>query len=309
MTPAVTETSPFPIKPFLSPRFWPTWSALGLLWGVSCLPHAIQLGLGRQLGRGLMRLAPRRRRIAAINLQLCFPEFSDADRNALLARHFESLGMGMMEVAMTWWAPDRQLRPLGRIEGLQHLHQALSQGRGVLLLSAHFTSLEMGACLLTWEVPFYALYREHKNPLFQAVMHRGRERHAEKVIPHYDMRAMLRSLRENKAVWYAPDQNYGLKYSVFAPFFGISAATNTATSRLARASGAPVIPFFTRRLPQGGYLLTLYPPLSDFPSDDVAQDAARINRMIEDEVRKAPEQYLWVHRRFKDRPGMEQRFY
>jgi KDO2-lipid IV(A) lauroyltransferase len=277
---------------------------------VSRLPYRWQLSVGKALGRTLKHIAPARRRIAETNLALCFPELSPEDREKLLLRHFESLGMGLMEVAMSWWASDDQLRPLASIDGLEHLQQALRHGKGAILLSAHFTSLEMGGRLLTLHVPLHALYRPAKNPLFQSVMHRARERHAEKAIPYHDMRALLKSLKNNKAVWYAPDQHHGGKHKAFVPFFNVLAATNTNTSRLARMSGAPVIPFFVRRPPPtGGYRLTLYPPLADFPGDDPVQDTRRINQIIEAEVRKAPEQYLWVHRRFRRRPPGEPRIY
>ena len=173
----------------------------------------------------------------------------------------------------------------------------------MILLSAHFTSLEIGGRLLALRAPFHVLYREHKNPVFESVMRRARERHFEKAIPREDMRGLLRSLKENRAVWYAPDQNYGGEHSVYVPFFGVPAATITTTSRIARISGAAVVPFFPRRLGHGrGYRLILHPPLEDFPGEDPAADAARINRLIEAEIRKAPEQYLWVHRRFKTHP-------
>jgi KDO2-lipid IV(A) lauroyltransferase len=273
-----------------------------MLWSATRLPYPVQMRLGRRLGRGMMRVAVMRRRIAEINLALCFPELCAETRRALLARHFESLGMGLMEVAMSWWAPDAVLQPLATLDGMPHLQHALEGGKGAILLSAHFTSLEMGGRLLTMHLPMHALYRPHKNPLLQAVMHRARERHAEKAIPYQDMRTLLRSLKENRAVWYAPDQNYRHRNKAFVPFFKVPAATNTATSRLARISGAPVLPFFIRRLDAGGYRLTLQAPLADFPTADPVEDTRRINELFETEIRKAPEQYLWVHRRFKHRP-------
>jgi KDO2-lipid IV(A) lauroyltransferase len=300
---------PTPVARFWAPRFWPSWGALGLLWGLTRLPYRWQLGLGRALGWALLQLSLTRRRVAETNLRLCFPELSLKQRRRLLVRHFESLGTGLVEIAMSWWASDDQLRPFASIDGLGHLQQALQQGKGAILLSAHFTSLEMGGRLLTLHVPLHALYRPAKNPLFQSVMHRARERHVEKAIPYHDVRALLKSLKDNGAVWFAPDQHHGGKHKAFVPFFGVLAATNTSTSRLARMSGAPVIPFFVCRLPGGGYQLKLSPPLVNFPSDDPVRDTLRINQLIENEVRRVPEQYLWVHRRFRRRPPGEPRIY
>ncbi|MDP1708716.1 MAG: LpxL/LpxP family Kdo(2)-lipid IV(A) lauroyl/palmitoleoyl acyltransferase [Gammaproteobacteria bacterium] len=288
---------------FLAPRFWPTWLLLGIMWLIAQLPYRAQLATGNMLGRMMYYASPPRRHIAAVNLRLCFPELSEPERATLLRRHFASLGMSAVETAMSWWTPDKKLRRLAHIEGLEHLEQAGKMGRGVILLSGHFTTLEIGARLLVMQVLFHAMYREHKNPLFEAVMRRARERHCEYAIPRGDVRALLNSLKMGLPVWYAPDQNYSSKNTVFVPFFGVPASTTTATSRLARMSGAAVVPFFQHRLPgTQGYALTLLPALAGFPSEDVEADTLRINQLIEAQIRKAPEQYLWVHRRFKTRP-------
>lgn len=258
-----------------------------------------------------MYLSSRRRRhIAEINLKLCFPELDENKRAHLLKIHFTSLGMGLVETAMSWWTSDARMHKLARIEGLEHLEQALRHGKGVILLSAHFTNLEIGTHLLAIHTRFHAMYRAHKNLLFDTVMKRAREARCEKAIPSNDVRGMLNSLKQNIPVWYASDQNYGLKHSVFVPFFGILAATNPAPLRLARLSGAPIIPFMIqRRDGRHDYLLTLLPALEDIPGDNVYQDLLHISQLIEAQVRKAPEQYLWVHRRFKDRPPDEANFY
>jgi len=258
---------------------------------------------GRLIGRSAFLALRRRRQIAAINLQLCFPEMTAQQRDALLREHFESFGMGLVEVAISWWTPQTRLRSLGHIEGIEHVRAALQQGNGVILLSAHFTGLEVGGRLLALHLPFHVVYRRNENPLIEAFMRGQRERRFEKAIARDDIRAMLKSLKQNNAVWYASDQNYGHKHSVFAPFFGIPAATNTAISRIAKISRAVVIPFFTERLSDGsGYALRLLPALDEFPSQDTEEDTRRINRLIEDQVRRVPEQYFWMHRRFKDRP-------
>jgi KDO2-lipid IV(A) lauroyltransferase len=287
-------------------RYWPTWSGLGLLWCLSRLPYGWQLRIGRQLGNLFGRLAPGRRHIAATNLSLCFPELDLPTRERILAESLESLGIGVLEMASSWWGSNRQLKKLARIEGLEHLQQALEQGHGVILLSAHFTTLEIGGRLLSGVAPFHVMYRPHKNAAVESVLRKARTRHFEKAIRRGDLRGMLNSLKQNIPVWYAPDQDNGREQSVFVPFFGISTATITGTSRLARISKAAVVPFFQTRLPgKQGYQLTLYPALEDFPGESVAADTARISRIIEARVREQPGQYLWAHRRFKTRPEGE----
>lgn len=274
------------------------------------LPYRLQLQLGRLIGRLMSILIPYRREVAQQNLRLCFPQLDKAQQERLLRRHFESVGMGLMETAMCWWMPEERLAPLAHLEGLGYLENALKQGRGVLLLSAHFTSLELGCRLLALYQPLHITYREARNPLFNTIMKRARSRHAQAVIHRHDVRRMLKALKGNAVVWYAPDQDNGRQNAVFAPFFGIPAATIIATSRLAKISGAPVLPFFTRRRSDGqGYIVNILPPIQDFPSADAAADVHRINALIEAEVGKAPEQYLWIHRRFKTRPDGEPELY
>jgi len=291
-------------------RYWPTWLAIALLWCLSHLPFAWQLAMGRVIGRTFQQLAARRRSITAVNLSLCFPELSAGERERILAEQFDSMGIGVMEMAMSWWASGRRLEKLAHVEGLQHLQTALDRSKGVILLSAHFTTLEIGGRLLALHTPFHVMYREHKNAAFDRVMKSARIRHFGKAIPRGDLRSMLRSLQDNMPVWYAPDQDYGREQSIFAPFFGIPAASITATSRLARLSGAAVVPFFQTRLPgTRGYRLTLHPPLENFPGLSVEQDTRRINGIIEASIRKQPGQYLWAHRRFKNRPEGEPEVY
>lgn len=287
-------------------RYWPTWPALGLLWCLSRLPYAWLIPIGSGIGYIFRYCALQRRHIAEVNLSLCFPDLPAAERRRLLAAHFVSLGIGVMEMAMSWWAPDRRLDKLARLNGLNHLQDALQKHRGVILLSAHFTTLEIGGRLLSRYAPFHVMYREHKNPVIETVMRNARTRNYARAIPRADLRTLLQSLQQNMPVWYAPDQDYGAENSIFVPFFGIPAATIFATSRLASVSGAPVVPFFQTRLPGAqGYQLTLYPALQNFPGDDIEQDTRRINALIESRIREQPEQYLWVHRRFKTRPPGE----
>jgi len=290
-------------RPF-HPRYWPTWTGIALLRCLILLPWSWQLRVGRAVGRLVLPVARRRARIARRNIDLCFPELSDTQRTRMLVENFESMGIGLLEMAMSWWAPEYRLHRLVAIEGLDNLQAALAAGRGAILLSAHFTTMEIGGRLLSLFAPFQVLYREHKNPALEYVISHGRRRFTQRAIPRDDLLAVRSSLRSNIPVWYAPDQDFGIGKGIFAPFFGIPAATITATSRLARAARAPVVPFVQTRLPGArGYRLTLYPALEDFPGHDIGEDTRRINEFLEARIREQPEQYLWAHRRFKTRPA------
>ena len=290
---------------FLHPRYWLLWLGLGVLWLVVQLPYAVLLKLGRALGALMLLAAKSRRQIAARNLELCFPELSAGERERLLRENFASSGIAFFEMAMSWWWPRARLARLAHIEGLEHLQSAQREGQGVILMSLHFTTLEIGAALLGQRHTIDGMYREHKNPLFDYIQRHGRERHNldASAIEREDVRAMLKVLRAGRAIWYAPDQDYGRKQSIFVPLFGVPAATVTATSKFARLGKARVVPFTQQRLADGsGYRLTLHPPLADFPGDSEEADCLRINQWIEQAVRQCPEQYLWAHRRFKTRP-------
>jgi len=297
---------------FLHPRFWLLWLGLGLLWLVIQLPYRVLLALGRVLGKAMYHLAGSRRHIARRNLELCFPDLSDAERERLLKENFASNGIALFEMAMSWWWPQARLQRLAHIEGLEHLRQAQAEGQGVILMALHFTTLEIGAALLGQLHTIDGMYREHKNPVFDFVQRRGRERHNRDAtaIEREDVRAMLKVLRAGRAIWYAPDQDYGRKQSLFVPLFGIQAATVTATSKFARLGRARVVPFTQQRLADGsGYRLVIHPPLEDFPGESDEVDCLRINRWVEEVVSLNPEQYLWAHRRFKTRPEGEPSLY
>jgi len=289
---------------FWQPRYWPMWAGIGLLKIVFWLPQPARMAIGRWLGRSIMRLAGSRRRIAKTNLQICFPELSAADRDALLLRHFESIGMGVVELGIAWWASDSEMNRLVELRGIEHLHAALKQGKGVLMLSGHFAAIELsGRPFSPLFPPMAAMYRPSSNPFTDQLMRRCRGRSTADLLTKTSIRQLLRVLRENRPVWYAGDQAYRRKGTVLAPFFGEPAATNSAISQIARLSGAPVVPFFPLRLDNGrGYRLVVQPALEKFPSGDDQADAARLNRVLEDLIRTAPEQYYWVHRRFKGRP-------
>lgn len=287
-----------------SPRYWPSWIGVGMMRLIARLPYPALYRLGRGLGKLTALLPGERRRVARRNLEICFPELDASERERLLGATLSDLGLMLVEFAFAWMGSDRALaRVPCAIEGLEHLDACRKAGRGVLLVGAHFSHLELCARLVSQRIRIAGMYRVMDNPVFEAEVLRARLRYAETMFTKDELLATVKYLRRGGALWYAPDQDMRGKDSAFVPFFGVDAATITATHHLARLSGAAVIPFFHRRLPDGrGYVLRLEAPLEDFPTGDVAADTARVNTRIERMVREAPEQYLWVHKRFKSRP-------
>ncbi len=267
------------------------------------LPYPQIMWLGKSLGLLLFRLSKRRVGIARANLELCFPQLDEARREQLVREHFISSGKSLMEVAMAWWMPPTRLDELIELAGHEQIDRAFARGKGVIFLSAHFSALELGGRALRLLTDFRPMYRPHENPVVERFFHHSRARRFGEPLRRDDVKGMLRSLAQNQGVWFAPDQNFSRKSRVFAPFFGQPAATNPATSRFARISGAVVLPYVLLRKADGsGYRVLLGPELDDFPSADPERDATAINRQIEHWVRLAPEQYYWMHRRFKTRP-------
>src|SRR5687768_12181027 len=233
----------------LKPHYWPTWLALGTLRLFEPLPFGVLIARGRLIGNVLAMLPLSFVRVARRNLELCFPEKTSAERETILREHFRSVGIGLFETAMSWWSSDERIRKLGTLTGQEHLDAALARGRGVILLSAHFTTLEIGARSLTARGPTNVMYRPTSNLVLERFLMRNRSRHAKRAIPRDDVRTLITALKNNEAVWYAPDQAYRKKGAEMVPFFGIPAASNTATSRLARMTNAAVLPYFVERLP------------------------------------------------------------
>ncbi|MCY4222304.1 MAG: lipid A biosynthesis acyltransferase [Thiotrichales bacterium] len=279
---------------------------LSAMRGVARMPWGIQRRIGGTAG-GLMHcLMRRRRRIAETNLALCFPHLGDAARARLVRRHFHALGLGIVETALAWWGSEPRIMARSRIVGAEHLEAALACGRGVILLGGHFTTFELSGRILASRFECGATYRPHNDPGWDALLRAGRGRHLAVLVPHKDARAMIRHLAGNHILWYAPDQDFSSRRgrrNVFVPFFAERSAATTATAWLARTSGARVVPFVSYRLAdESGWEVVIGPALQDFPSGDDVADATRLNAVLERQIERSPEQYLWVHRRFKTRP-------
>jgi len=298
--------TPYPVftRSLLAPRLWPAWIGVGIMKLIAMLPWKVLMAIGRMLGAGIERFPSPRREVAATNIALCFPELDAAAQKKLVDAHLRDIGMMLIEFALGWMGSDRAIARIPvRFEGLEHLEAAHAQGRGVLLVGGHFSHLELCARLVSQRIRIAGMYRHMDNPVFEWAVLRARLGYARAMFDKDDIRGTVKYLRSGGTLWYAPDQDMRSKDNAFVPFFGVIAATITGTHHLARMSHSVVIPFFHRRLPGNqGYALRLGAPLQGLPSADAEADTARVNLSIEQMVREAPEQYLWVHKRFKTRP-------
>jgi KDO2-lipid IV(A) lauroyltransferase len=242
--------------------------------------------------------------IADKNLEICFPELAEPERASLLERHFRSVGLSMVEMSIGWFASIEKLRSLVEVVGREHLDAAINRGRGVLLVGAHFTTLEVGVAILAdLTGPCVTMYRPQRNAMMDVLVRRGRRRFAQEQIPRDNVRTLIKRLRDNKTVVYLPDQTYLGNQSALIPFFGEPAVTNTATPKLSKISGAVVLPyFFRRKQDDSGYVVDIGAPLENFPSDDAVDDTRRLVSLLEKYIRQVPDQYLWLYKKFKRRP-------
>jgi len=277
--------------------------ALGLIWLLHFLPLAWLAALGQAFGTVLYWLGRERRHITLTNLRLCLPQLDDAQREALARAHFRAFGRSFLERGLLWWAPPQTIRRLVRIEGIEHLRR--QDGRPLILFVPHFVGLDMGWTRLTLECDMVSIYAQQKNFYFNAALRKGRTRFGDSLLlsRQEGVRQAIRSMKGGRPFYYLPDMDYGQRDTIFVPFFGVPAATITGLSRLARMTGAAIVPCVTRMLPGGaGYVVQLGAPWTQFPGESIDADTLRMNAFIESCVREMPEQYFWVHKRFKTRP-------
>ena len=297
---------PLSARDYTHPKYWPAWLTIGFIRLVATPPWQVQKGLARLLSLVLYYLARQRRHIVEVNLRLCFPEWDEATRRQKVKDVIYNNALGFIETANGYYLPPEKLRSMVQVSGLDTLEKAIAQGRGVLLLGAHYSHLDFGGTLLAQYAPVHAIYRPHNNPLMDWFIRNNRLKFMSGMLARRDMRGIARALKNNAVVWYPPDQDYGSKHSVYAPFFGVNAATITATSRLAKLNHSPVLTISYRR--DNGrqhYFLEIERLETEFPSGDDVDDAATINRAIENLIRRAPTQYMWTHRRFKTQPNQK----
>jgi len=303
MTEGTNNTDKTSLWRFSAPRFWALWIALGILRIMHMMPLNARIGIGRLLGRSTYRFSRLRRGVALRNIELCFPEMSDVERTQLVREHFENLGIALIEISMTRWSSDAQLEPLIRYEGLEHLEQARESYSSFIILTAHFTTLEIGGRFLKLKLPIFdGIYRPFRNPFLDEILRRVRLTAGRRVIRKSDIKEMVKSLRSGVPVWYAPDQSYNAKYAELIDFFGEPAMTNTATGRLATLGRAGILPFFCWREKDNSYVVRFYPPLDVKEHSDPVKLTHKLVGVMEHVVREQPAQYYWVHRRFKNRP-------
>ena len=293
-----TPSKAFP-KHLLKPKHWPTWIGLGLIFAVVHLPYRWQLNIGKGIGLLAYRLAASRRRIADVNIRLCFPEKSEAEREALARQTFIDNGIGLIETMMAWFRePDYMLKNT-EFSGFEAVKAHQAEGRGVMLLGAHYPMMDLIGALVSNIQDVVISYRHQDNEVVNYLMESRRQRIYQDCITRKDVRGFIRTLRKGQVLWYAPDQDLGRKNSVFVDFFGVPAATTNATSRIVKAGKAVVMPInMYRKADNSGYVVEVSDPLA-IPSGDDAEDARLCNEVLEKHIRQHPAQYLWLHKRFK----------
>ena len=298
------------LAPKLSIKQWPKWFLVGCLWIVARLPMGAVFAVGRVIGFLGYHLAKSRRHITEVNIAKCFPELSAQQQKALVRENFVHTGIGAVEIALPWLNPTRDLADRFKIEGVEHLNAAHELGNGIVLVGAHYTTIDITSQPLGAFGFVDVMYRQNKNPVWESLQFNGRKAFFDGVVERSDMRQILKRLKQGRTMWYAADQDYGIKHSVFAPFFGIDTATITVTYRLASKNKSAVLMLHQfRDLKRKTWTLKFTPMLENFPSGDDLADATRLNAMLEAEVKLVPAQYLWMHRRFKTRPTGEASFY
>ena len=283
-----------------------------LFWLLHFLPLSALTIIGAGVGRVLYEFGRHRRKVVRINLEWCFPELNAGERARLARRHFAMLGRSIVERSILWWGSDERLKNMIRIDGDEKIRALLDAGQPVILLAPHFVGLDAGGVAVAMRFDSVSMYAAQSNPVFDKLLLRGRHRFGDQLLltRQDGLRATVKAMKAGRPFYYLPDLNARRRDAVFVPFFGIPAATISGLSRLARVAGARVVPCVTRMLPDGaGYVTEIGDAWENFPTEDVEADTARMNAWIEDVIRTMPEQYYWVHRRFKTRPEGEPRPY
>ncbi|MDH2925364.1 KDO2-lipid IV(A) lauroyltransferase [Nicoletella semolina] len=291
---------------FLHPKYWGLWLGIGLFRLILLLPYPILIKIGKGLGKLFATLSVGKRRIAVArrNLQLCFPDYSAAQIETLIAKNGESVGLAIIETGMAWFWSDKRILKWVKIEGIEHLKR--SDNVGILLVGVHFLTLELGARVVGLHHQGIGVYRPNDNLVFNWLQFRGRIRSNKAMLDRKDLRGMIRALKSGETIWYAPDHDYGRKNSVFVPFFAVQqAATTVGTQMLLRsAPNAVVVPFSPVRNEDGsGYTIKIKPAVDFSGCQNEIETATLMNKVVEQEIMNAPSQYMWLHRRFKTRPS------
>ena len=278
-----------------------------LMWLIHGLPFRALARIGDADGSLLFWLIPERRRVTRINLEKCFPGMDPREREKLARAAFRAFCRAFIDRSVLWWGSDERIRRLVRLEGLEHFDAA---GPHVVVLAPHFAGLDHAGIRLSMERNLSSLYSHQKDPLLDRLLLRSRTRYRPHIISRQQgFRRVLRWIQQGIPFYYLPDLDFGPKGSIFVPFFGVPAATARGLPYIARSTGARVVPCVARMLPEGGYVVQLHPAWTDYPSGDEAADARRMMAFIEERVREMPEQYHWLHKRFKTRPEGEPKFY
>jgi KDO2-lipid IV(A) lauroyltransferase len=290
---------------FLLPQYWLTWIGVLIMYTISWLPYKFQIFLGRQIGKLIFKIGLSRKKVAERNLALCFPEMEEAEREQLLRKNFESAGIALLETAMGWWWPDWRVKKKFKVVGLEHIEQAKAEGHGVFLLALHNLCTEIAARGFGLNHKLVIFYRPHNNQLMEFFQYRGRGRSNKYMLGKRDIKGLIRAIRDGESSLYLPDQDYGRNRSIFVPFFNVKdTASTTGTLIFARQKNTKTFVLIPNRNDDGsGYTVTITPALDNFPTDDDINDVTRVNQEIEKAVMRKPEQYLWLHRRFKTRPN------
>ena len=292
-------------KAYLLPKYWLTWLGVFILYSISWLPYKFQLFLGRIIGRLFLKFASSRKKIALKNLQLCFPDMTADQHQQLLKKNFENTGIALFETGMGWWWPDWRVKRKVKVIGLENIQQAKKDGKGILLLTMHYLSAEINCRGIGYTNPMVVFYRPHNNELIEYFQFKGRGRSNRYMLGKRDVRGLISALADGEACLYLPDQDYGRKRSVFVPFFAVKeTASTTGTLMFARRPNVLSFMFIpTRNIDGSGYTIEITKPLDNFPTDDDIADVTRINQELEKAILQKPEQYMWLHRRFKTRPN------